>query len=478
MNAFLWSFIEKAGLQGIQFVITIVLARLLLPEQYGLVGMLAIFIAVAQSFLDSGFGSALIQKQNANRVDECSIFYFNIFVGMIAAGFLYLIAPVISSFYKEPLLSPLTRVLSLNIVINSFSLIQTTLLTKQLDFKTQAKISIYTVLLSGPVGIALAYNGYGVWSLVCQQICGNLTRTGLLWFFCSWRPSLLFNFSALRQMFAYGSRLLASGLLDKVFENIYSVIIGKLFSAGNLGYYTRSLSLQQLPASVLTDLVGRVTFPLFAGMQSDVDQLKSAFRKALITLAYINFPIFFGLAAVAKPLVQVLLTEKWLPCVPFLQLLSAVGFMYPLHAIHLNLLKAKGRSDLFFRLEVLKKILISALIVITWRYGILAMIMGQVVFSISAYYMNSYYTAKLINYTLGEQLKDLWPLFVLSAVMALMVVLVEKLSISSNIYLLASQILIGIGVFLALSSIFKPAAYVMLVQIIKDKLIRPSAAIY
>lgn len=470
-NAFLWSFIEKVGLQGIQFVISIVLARLLLPEQYGLIGMLAIFMGVAQSFLDSGFGSALIQKKNADYIDECSIFYFNIVVGLLATGLLYLVAPAIAQFYKEPLLEPLTRFLSLNIVINSFCLIQTSILTKRLDFKTQAKISIFTVVVSGPIGIVLAYKGYGVWSLAIQQVAGSLARSILLWIFCVWRPSLTFSFSALRGMFSFGSRLLASGLLDKVFENLYLVIIGKFFSAASLGYYSRSLSLQQLPASVLTDIVNRVTFPVFAGMQYEHDLLKVKFRRILIALAYINFPIFVGLVVCAKSLVIVLLTDKWLPCVPYLQLFAVLGAMYPLHAIHLNLLKARGRSDLFFKLEVLKKILVVVNIAITWRFGIGVMIIGQVVLTIVAYFINSYYTAKLVSYFLAEQLKDLAPIVLLSAVMGTSVGLISYyVSISSNYFMLFIQVSTGFIFYILLSWLFKPDPYRMILGLIKNKL--------
>lgn len=471
LHAFLWSFIEKAGLQGIQFFISIVLARLLLPEQYGLIGMLVIFLAVAQSFLDSGFGSALIQKQNADHVDECSIFYFNIVIGFLAAGILCLFAPAIAQFYNEPQLKSLTIFLSINIVINSFGLIQTTLLKKCLDFKTQAKISVLTVIISGPVGILLAYNGYGVWSLAIQQVCANAVRTFSLWIFCIWRPSLTFSFSALRQMFVYGSRLLASGLLDKIFENIYSVIIGKLFSAVSLGHYTRALSLQQLPANVLTDIVGRVTFPLFSSMQNDTERLKVEFKKTFVILAYLNFPVFVALAVLAKPLVIVLLTDKWLPCVSFLQILAVLGFMYPLHAIHLNILLALGRSDLFFRLEIIKKILIVIVIAITWSYGIKTMIVGQVVLSIIAYYLNSYFTAQFIHYSLWEQIKDLIPSVLFASIMGGVISIVTYLHITNFIFLLGSQIVIGIITYLILSYLFKPLGYQLLMSVIHQKLV-------
>lgn len=464
-HAFFWSFIEKVGLQGIQFIVSIVLARLLLPEQYGLIGMLVIFLAVAHSFLDSGFGSALIQKQDANHIDECSIFYFNIAIGFVAASVLCLAASKIAQFYNEPQLKSLTIFLSLNIIINSFGLIHVTLLKKCLDFKTQAKISVLSVIISGPVGIFLAYNGYGVWSLAVQQFCSNAVRVFLLWILCTWRPSMTFRFSALRQMFGYGSRLFASGLLDRIFHNIYSLVIGKLFSAVSLGHYTRAFSLQQMPADVLNDIVGRVAFPLFSSMQHETVLLRSEFKKIFVTLAYLTFPIFIALACVAEPLVIVLLTDKWLPCVVFLQLLSLLGLMYPLHAIHLNLLLALGRSDLFFRLEILKKILIIVAIAITWSFGIEAMIVGQLVLTVIAYFLNCYFTNKLIYYTLSEQMKDIIMPFIFSLIMGGVIVGVNLFLIDNFLFLLAIQIITGIIAYLILSYFFKPLGYKVLISV-------------
>jgi len=469
LHVFFWSFIEKSGLQGIQFFVSIVLARLLLPEQYGLIGMLVIFLAVAHSFLDSGFGSALIQKQDATHIDECSIFYFNIVIGLFAAGILCLAAPAIAQFYDEPQLKSLTIFFSLNIVINSFGLIQITLLKKCLNFKTQAKISVFSVVISGPIGIFLAYSGYGVWSLAIQQFSNNVLSVILLWFFCNWRPSMIFSLFSLRKMFVYGSRVLASGLLDRIFQNVYLLVIGKLFSAVSLGYYTRALSLQQLPADVLTDIVGRVTFPLFSSMQNETERLRMGFKKIFVTLAFVTFPAFVGLFVIAENLVVVLLTDKWLPCVPFLQLLALLGLMYPLHAMHLNLLLALGRSDLFFRLEILKKFLVVIAIAITWRYGIEAMIVGQVVLAVFAYFLNSYFTNQLIRYSLLEQMKDLVCPFILAILMGCLVIIVSNFQINSIILLLAIQIFTGTATYLILSYLFKPLGYQILLSILYKK---------
>jgi O-antigen/teichoic acid export membrane protein len=330
-------------------------------------------------------------------------------------------------------------------------------------------VSVLTVLISGPIGILFAYNGYGVWSLAIQQFSSNVLRVVLLWFFCVWRPSMTFSFLSLRQMFGYGSRLFASGLLDKIFQNIYLLVIGKLFSAVSLGHYTRALSLQQLPADVLTDIVGRVTFPLFSSMQGETERLRMGFKKIFVTLAFLTFPTFIGLVVIAEDLVIVLLTDKWLPCVPFLQLLALLGLMYPLHALHLNLLLALGRSDLFFRLEILKKFLVVIAIAITWSYGIEAMIVGQVVLTVLAYFLNSYFTNQLICYSLLEQMKDLIFPFILAFMMGLLVIIVSNLQINSIILLLAIQIFTGIIVYLILSYLFRPLGYQILMSILYKK---------
>jgi len=455
IHALFWSFLERMGQQGIQFFISIILARLLLPEEFGLIAMLTIFMAIAQSFINSGFGQALIQKQDVTHIDECSIFYFNIFVGILAAACLCLAAPRIAAFYNQPLLTPLTYALSLNLIINAFGLVQTTLLTKHIDFKTQLKVSMIATMLSGTIGVTMAYKGFGVWSLVVQSLTSTLFRTILLWFFNTWRPSLIFSLTSLRTMFAFGSRLLASGLLDTLFTNIYLVVIGKLFSPVSLGFYTRAKGLQQLPVSNLSSIISRVTFPVFSSMQDDKPRLKRGVRKALTMLVMINFPLMVGLAVVAKPLVIVLLTEKWLPCVPYLQLLCAVGMLYPLHVINLNVLNAQGRSDLFFRLEIFKKVFITVSILATYRWGIEAMLLGQIVTSCIAYYLNSYYSGKILKYPIFEQIKDLFPYLAASVVMGSFIWILGKYMSMGPGLILVAQIVAGILSYFIFCSVMR-----------------------
>jgi O-antigen/teichoic acid export membrane protein len=438
------------------------LARLLFPEQFGLIGMLMIFIAVSQSFLDSGFGDALIQKQEITQTDICSIFYFNIVVGFAAACLLSLAAPLIAAFYKQPVLTPLTRALSLTIVINSFGLIQNTLLTKQINFKTQTKVSLIAGVLSGIIGITLAVRGFGVWSLAIQQISSAFVRTACLWFYSSWRPILVFSFNSLREMFGFGSRMLFSGLLNKIFDNIYLVVIGRLFSAGDLGFFTRAKTLNDIPSQTLSDMAGRVTFPVFSTIQNDPARLKRGLKKALTVLVLVNLPLMIGLAIIARPLVLVLLTEKWIACVPYLQLLCVVGLLYPLHRMNLNVLQALGRSDLFLRLEIIKKSLIVVNIAITWRWGISAMIYGMIVISSISYYLNSYYNGILISYPIKEQMLDLFPYLIMASLMGAAVYTAGLLPFAHHWTLLSVQITTGIVAYVLLCRVFRLHAFMEL----------------
>ncbi|HUW14832.1 MAG TPA: lipopolysaccharide biosynthesis protein [Anaerolineae bacterium] len=443
IHGLFWSGIERLGPQAVQFIVSIVLARLLLPEQFGLIGMLTVFLALGAVFLNSGFGSALIQKQDATEVHYSSVFYTNILLSLVAAGVLCLVAPLIARFYGEPMLTPLTRVLSLNSVLSAFGLIQVFLMTKRLDFKTQTKVSLMASLGSGVVGVTMALLGFGVWSLVAQSVSATFFTTVFLWLLNTWRPQAAFSLTALRELFGFGSRLLASGLLDTVFRNLYNVVIGKLFSPADLGYYTRAYTLEQVPTQTLGGIVGRVTLPLFAEIQGDPARVRNGFRKALRTLVLVNFPLMIGLLACARPLVLTLLTEKWAPAIPYLQLLCIVGLLYPLHVINLNVLLAMGRSDLFFRLEVIKKVLIVSVLAVTWRWGIQAIIAGQIVVSIVAYYLNSYYSRTIVGYGITAQVRDLLPYLGAASAMGAGAFALTWLPVAQPGVLLLMQVLVG-----------------------------------
>jgi teichuronic acid exporter len=459
LHAVCWSFLERVGQQGVQFVIAIILARLLLPAQFGLIGMLTIFMELARVFIDSGFGAALVQRRETTDVEACSMFYFNVLVGVLAAGLLCALSPWIARFYGQPILTPLTCALSVTLVLHSLAAVQTALLNKRIDFKTQLKVSMSAGALSGVIGIAMALRGCGVWSLVGQYIAAGFFRTLLLWRLNTWRPRRVFRLAALREMFRFGSCLLASSLLNTAFENIYVVVIGRLFAPAQLGLYSGARRIQNMATLNITGVVTQVAFPVFALIQDDPVRLKRSLRKAMATLALVNFPVMVGLALAARPLVYVLLTEKWAPCIPWLQLLCVAGLLYPFQSLHLNVLKAQGRSDLFFLLEIIKKVLVVVLIAATCRWGVTGLIWGQVIMSVLGYYINSYYTSRLLHYRLREQLADLGPYAAVTALMGLGLYAVQLLPFGGDALLLFVVILLGILLYVLLSYALRLPAF-------------------
>jgi len=458
-QALSWGMLESLGVQGVRFCIGVLLARLLYPEQFGLVGMLWVFIAVAQAFTDSGYGLALIQKREVTEVDTSTIFYFNIAVGLLAMGLVCLIAPLIAAFYNQPILTSLTCAMSLIILINSFAIIHSNMLHRHMDFKTLTKVSMSESILSGTIGVGMALSGFGVWSLVGQQISATIIRTLLMWLLHSWRPALTFKMRSLKEMFGFGSRMLAASLIDKIFSNIYLLVIGKLFTAADLGYFTRAKAVQELPTNTLSGLVARVTCPLFSRLQDDPVLLKRAMKKALTLLELINIPMMIGLAAIARPLILALLTDRWVECVPYLELLCFYGLLHPLNLINLNLVLALGKSELYLRLEIARKILIVISIAITWSWGISAMIYGLILFSIVSYCLNSYYTGILIDYSIGEQLRDALPYVVMSGLMGLTICALDYLPFQNDWLMLISKVVSGLIVYIFLCRFFRLTAF-------------------
>lgn len=413
-EGFLWSSIERFSIQGIQFIVGIIIARILSPGDYGLMGMTVVFLAISQVFIDSGFSTALIQKKDRNETDYSTVFYFNIALGILFYLLLFAAAPLIARFYRQPELINLTRVLGINVFLISLAVVQRAKLTVIVDFKTQAKAGFIAVVLSGACGVVLAYLGYGVWALVMQVLLNNALNTALLWIYSRWVPSLIFSTRSFRYLFAFGSKLLGAGLLDTLYKNIYSLIIGKLFSSAELGYYTRADQFSQLPSSNITGIIQRVTFPVLCSLQEDEERLKQVYKKFIQMSALLIFPLMLGLAALAVPLIRLILTEKWLPSAPLLQWLCLGSMLYPIHALNLNLLNVKGRSDLFLRLEIIKKTIMTAAILLTFRYGVLIMMMGLAVTSYITLFINTYYTKKLIGYGIWKQMRDLSAIFLLA----------------------------------------------------------------
>lgn len=422
----LWSSVENFSNQGVQFIFSIILARILAPSDYGVVAMVAIFFAVAQSFVDSGFSNALIRKKDRTEEDMSTCFYFNIVVGLVAYAVLFVISPWVAEFYNQPILSPIVRVSGLNVLLNSLCVVQQAKLTFNIDFKSQAKVTLTATIISGTIGVILAYMGYGVWSLVWQGVASAVCRTCLLWIIAGWRPKSRFSKKSLLYLFGYGSKLLASGLLDAIYNNVYPIVIGKFYSPAQLGLFSRAQGWASLPSSNITRILQRVTFPVLSSIQDDEERLRADYRRLLKMSAFVVFPLMLLLAAVASPLIRVVITSKWDGCAIYLQVVCFAMMWYPIHAINLNLLQVKGRSDLFLRLEIIKKILGITIMCVTIPLGVLTMCYGMVVSSVLCLFINTYYTGKLINVGFLKQMKDLFPVFsisFLSGIMAYLVVI-------------------------------------------------------
>ena len=422
----------------------LVLARLLTPSEYGIMAILTIFIAVSNSIVDSGFSNALIRKTDARRVDYNTVFLFNLLISGLLYVVLFLAAPAISRFFKEPLLVEVMRVIGWVLVINALAIIPRTLFVKEVNFKTQTKVSLIASISSGVIGIGMALAGLGVWSLVGQQLSRQLLNTLFLWIYCTWRPAWEFSMQSFKELFGFGSKLLLSGLLDTVFKEIYSLVIGRCYTSAQLGQYTRASQFNQIFSSNLTSVIQRVSYPVLSSIQNEPERLREAYRKVIKSTMLISFACMLGLAAVARPLILILIGEKWLPAVGFLQIICFSGMLFPLHAINLNILQVKGRSDLFLRLEIIKKIIAVGPLVLGVLFSIEYMLWGSVCTSLIAYFLNSYYSADLINYPTKEQIKDILPTFLVSFVTAAAMWSLTLLSLS-NWLLLPLQCLLGIA---------------------------------
>lgn len=451
----LWSFSENSLRQLIQFIVGVVLARILSPREFGLVGMLTFFIALSTVFIEGGFGQALIRKEEASRSDCSTVFYFNLGVAFICYSLLFTGANLIASFFNEPALAGLLRVLGLVLFFNSLGLIQTTILTREVDFKTQAKVTLVASVISGVISIFAAVMGMGVWSLVIKTLLFSAVQATMLWFLNPWRPSLEFDVHAFKEMGAFGSKLLASSTLSVAYLNIFYLVIGKFFSAAELGFYTRADQFKKLVSQNVSTTVQRVSYPVLSTLQSDIPRLKQGYKKAIKSTTFITLPLLAGMAAVAEPLIVVLIGEKWLPSVPLLQLLCLVGAFHPLHALNLNVLKVLGRSDLYLKLEIIKKLLVIPVIAIGIQWGITGLIIALLVQTSIAYLINSYYTKILIGYAVSEQIIDILPAVASALSMSGIVALLGRLMEAQMPVELAVLVTTGALFYYLIARLFK-----------------------
>ena len=461
----IWKLAEKVGTQGIQFIIQIVLARLLLPEDYGLVGLLTIFINICDVFILQGFTTALIQKKDADDTDFSSVFLANLGLSGVLYLILFVTAPLIAAFYNEPHLITITRVLSLNVVFGALGAVHNAIMAKSLEFKKSFIRGLSNILTYGVVGVFLAYSGFGVWALVYAKLAGQLVGSVVLWITVKWIPSLVFSFERIKSLFSYSSKILGTNLLNTIFNNIHSLIIGRFFNKVDLGYYQRG---QQIPQTAMTAIDGslnEVMYPTLSILQNDLVALKSALRRSMKTSMYIVFPILMGLLVTAEPLTVLLLTEKWLPSIPYMQLTCVICMFWPLSA-RTHALNAIGRSGLTFKISLISKAITLVCILACVKFGIYAIMLGTIMASGISFFITSYFVNKHLNYSLKELLFDIGPTFIISAVMAVWVYLVNLLNLNSFVTV-CIQVLLGMLIYVLCSVIFKIDSYKYLLSFVK-----------
>lgn len=464
----LWSAVEKLSVKMGQVLVTIVLARLLLPSDFGLIGMLSIFIVLSQTLLESGMSSGLIQKKDRTDIDISTVFVFNLCVSILLYGILFLLAPVISDFYDMPQLTGLSRVLLLNILISSLTIVQRTMLQINVDFKTLARINIIAIFVSGCISIVFAYLGFGVWALVIQNLLKCAIESILLWTKGSWRLSLKFSVRSFKTLFTFGYKILLSSLYSKSLYEIYNITIGKTYSATELGLFTKAKQFSDILASTVTSIVDQVTFPVMASIQDNKERLGSILIKLVGITSYFVMPALILLAVIADPFVKFVLTESWYPVIPLLQLMCFARLFYPISIINLNVLKSIGRSDLFLKVNLWKMPLIIGALIITIPLGLKAVAIGQVVTSTLGFVINTYYSGKFFQKGLFNQLKAIMPICFSSLIMAICVFYVVRFFDSNLLKLIVGGVSGFISYFI-FSVIFKVKEFYEIKHIVKER---------
>jgi O-antigen/teichoic acid export membrane protein len=467
-----WSFISQISQAVITFIIGLILARLLSPTEYGLVGMVTVFIYVSYIFIDSGFSSALIQRKNCTNTDYSTVFYFNLFISTLIFITFFLSAEIISGFYNEPRLVNIVRVLSVLVILFAFSIVQKSILTKKINFRLQTLTFISSQIVSGIVGIIMAIYGYGVWSLIWKTILNQLLINLQYWFFVKWRPSLVFSKNSLKDMFSYSSKLLASGIINRIYDQSYSLIIGKFFNSRELGLYSRADQFVRIPSESISGSIMSVSFPVFSELQNEPVRLKNAALKIIKMTMFVNFNLLIGLFVISDNLVAGVLGNKWLDSVVYLKILCISGMIYPLHPINLNLITALGRSDIFLKLEIMKKLFAVPVIILGILLGVKAMIISMVISSLMALFINSFYSKKLVNLGLKEQLLNISGSFISGVIMGIIVFIIGLILNGkvNNITALIIQVTAGITTVLFLSKIFRNSEYLELKSIMHQYL--------
>lgn len=449
-----WSFIEKFSVQIVQLILSLLIARILNPSDYGLIGMLTIFTAISNVFIESGFTNALIQKQDRTETDFSTAFFFNAFVGIVCYLILYFTAPLIARFYNTPALIPIIRILFINIIINSLCIVHNTKLIIDMNFKTRSLISLVSVIVSGIVGVFMAYNDYGVWALVGQSLSLSIMTTLLFVIIIKWRPLFVFSKKSFHQLFSFGSKLLATGLVATIMNNLYTVLIGKYFTAKDVGYYTKGMQVPTLASSTLTSVLQGVTFPVLTSVQNEKERLVSIYRRFMQTTCFFAIPIMIALAIITEPFIRFFLTEKWMPAVPLMQWICLARIFLPISTLNLNILNAIGRPDLFMKIDLSKLPLNIIILIITIPLGIKAVVIGHFIMSFISFFINAYLPGKLFGYGALGQIKDTLPVLACTAAMSL-VMLAISYFIQSDLLTMIISTIGGILTYYGMASLLK-----------------------
>lgn len=421
-----WSGLRLFSVQLTSFIVQLVLARMLLPEVFGLIAMLQIFISIGQTLMDNGMSSSLIRTTNPDNQDYSTVFFINVAAGIIIYGVIFVSANYIANFYRQPQLERVLQVFALSIIIQSLVSVQLAKFTKELNFRSQLILELPSLVVSSIIAVFLAYKGYGVWSLVWLHLSKSILFVLQTWLFVNWRPSLNFNYAKFKAHFKFGYKLTLSSLLNTIYDNINNIIIGKFFSATQLGYYDRAHSMRQLPIITVSSALNKVTYPVFAAVQDDDRKLKSAYSLLMKQIIFWVAPFLVLLSVISEPLFSFLLTDRWLPAVPYFQVLCFASILYPVHAYNLNIVTVKGRSDLFLKLEFLKKIVITITVLCALPFGVYGLVYAQLLNSVIGFFINSYFSGKLINYPSVEQIKDIAPIIIFALLAGLFVKVVYE----------------------------------------------------
>lgn len=467
ISSMFWKLMERGGTQGIQLIVQILLARMLLPEDFGTIAIVLVFINLARVFVDSGFNTALIQKKDADNLDFSSVFY----ISLIIAGILYIIiyfsAPFIAYFYDDTSLTLILRVLSLTLFPGAFNSIQNAYVSRKMMFKKLFYSSLGAVVVSGIAGIGAAYLGMGVWALVIQNLTNSITITIIMWFTVKWRPTLEFSFERVKSLFSYSWKLLTSSFIYTLYLDLRTLIIGRMYSSSSLGYYNRG---QQIPKALVSSTDGAiqaVMFPTYSSVQDDEDSIKRIIRRSVKTSSFLIFPMMFGLAAVAEPLIIILLGEKWLPAVPFLQIFCVFYGFQPIHSAKQQAIKAIGRSDISLKLEVIVRIESIVILLISIPFGIYAIAVSQIVSTFIALFIIGWPNRNLFNYSAREQVGDILPALSISTVMGVLVYLIGLIDLAAW-QLLIVQIIAGVLIYAGLAKLFKLESFDYIKKTVKE----------